>query len=624
MIIGRKAAGPRPEETKVVANMNDEFLRSSDTGRGSGPLKHAKSVTFDGPLELERGRQLPGVTVVYETYGQLTEACDNVVLICHTLSGDSHVAAHDENDDPGWWDLAVGPGKAIDTDRYFVLCPNILGGCHGTTGPHSIDPATGEPYGADFPTITIGDMVEVQRMLLDELGIGRLLAVVGGSLGGPQAIQWAIRYPDRAMGVIVIASSPRLSSQAMAFDVVGRNAILRDPNFRGGQYYGAENGPDVGLAIARMIAHITYLSPEAMQDKFQADRCQPHDVSIHFEKEFSVGTYLGYQGTKFVERFDANSYVTLSMAMDLFDLGGTAEQLLPVFQQSQSRWLIISFTTDWLYSPAESRQMVDALVAANKPVSYCNVASNCGHDAFLLPEDLPAYGGLTSGFLANLSGERQARPEAPAAQDHSPTSIFHPAHPQRLDYDMICELIDAGSSVLDLGCGAGRLLGRLFARGHGRIMGVELSEQAIIDCVRSGFDVVHADLNDGLGFFADKQFDYVVLSQTLQAIKDVERVIDDILRVGKRCIVSFPNFAYHKLRKMLFEQGRAPESAGLLRYQWYNTPNIRFLSIADFEAYCAEKDIAIHKSVALDTEAGREITEDPNLNADLAMVVISR
>ena len=604
--------------------MSDESLKSSDTRRTARPLKHAKSVTFDGPLELERGRRLPEITVVYETYGRLNEARDNVVLICHALSGDSHVAAHDQKDDLGWWDLAVGPGRAIDTDRYFVLCPNILGGCRGTTGPNSINPATGEPYGADFPTITVGDMVEAQRMLLDELGIGRLLAVVGGSLGGPQAIWWAIKYPQRIRGVIPIASSPRLSSQAMAFDVVGRNAILRDPNFRGGQYYGAEDAPNVGLAIARMIGHITYLSPEAMQEKFQADRCQPHDVPIQFEKEFSVGTYLGYQGTKFVERFDANSYVTLSMAMDLFDLGGTAEELLPVFQQSRSHWLIISFTSDWLFSPAESRQIVDALVAANKPVSYCNVASNCGHDAFLLADDLPAYGELISGFLANLSGERKVDREAPAAQNHSPTSIFHPQHPQRLDYDMICGLIDAGCSVLDLGCGAGQLLGRLSARGHGRIMGVELSEQAIIDCVRSGLDVVHADLNDGLGFFADKQFDCVVLSRTLQAVKDVHRVIDDMLRVGKRCIVSFPNFAYHKLRKMLYEQGKAPEAAGLLRYKWYNTPNIRFLSIADFQAYCAEKEITIHKSLALDTEAGREITDDPNLNADLAIVVISR
>lgn len=604
--------------------MNDEFLKSSDTDRGSGPLKYAKAVRLDGPLALERGGRLEEITVVYETYGRLNEARDNVVLICHALSGDSHVAAHDQKDDPGWWDLAVGPGKVIDTDRYFVLCPNILGGCRGTTGPDSINPATGKCYGADFPTVTAGDMVEVQRMLLDELGIERLLAAVGGSLGGLQVLSWGAKYPQRVRGLIPIATSPRLSSQAIAFDVVGRNAILLDPKFRGGHYYSAADSPNVGLAIARMIGHITYLSREGMQDKFEADRFQPPDVPMQFEKQFSVGSYLGHQGAKFVERFDANSYMTLSMAMDLFDLGGSARELVPVFEASSCRWLVISFTSDWLFSPAESQQVVDALVAGNKPVSYCNVTSICGHDAFLLPEDLSVYGLLINGFLANLSGDDKGRPQAPGAQDHSPTSIFHPEHPQRLDYDIICELIDPGSSVLDLGCGAGQLLGRLAERGHGRIMGVELTEEAIIGCVCSGLDVIHADLNEGLGSFTDKQFDYVVLSQTLQAIKDVERVIDDVLRVGKRCIVSFPNFAYHKLRKMLHEEGRAPEAAGLLHYKWYNTPNIRFLSIADFGAYCEEKGITIHKSLAMDSEAGREITEDPNLNADLAIVVISR
>ena len=243
--------------------MSENEYESSDSVRSARPLRYGQSVKLDGPLLLELGGQLASVTVAYETYGELSAARDNAVLVCHAISGDSHVARHDEQDDPGWWDIAVGPGKAIDTSRYFVICPNLLGGCRGTTGPGSLNPATGKPYGRDFPTITVGDMVEVQRRLLADLGISQLLAVVGGSLGGHQALAWSIRHPDSVRGVVALATSARLTSQALAFDVVSRNAILRDPDFHSGQYYDRPHGPDVGLALARMIGHITYLSREA-------------------------------------------------------------------------------------------------------------------------------------------------------------------------------------------------------------------------------------------------------------------------------------------------------------------------------------------------------------------------
>ena len=301
--------------------MSQSLLESSDSVRSARPLRHAQYVTFDQPLNLALGGQLASVTVAYETYGQLNATKTNAILVCHALSGDSHVAQHDEQDDPGWWDIMVGAGKPIDTDRFFVICPNLLGGCRGTTGPGSTNPATGKPYGRDFPTITVGDMVEVQRRLLDHLGIGQLLAVVGGSLGGHQALTWATRFPERVQAVVPLATSARLTSQALAFDVVGRNAIRRDPYYHSGQYYAEKRTPEVGLAIARMIGHITYLSREAMRKKFDADRLHPRDVVTDFEKIFSVGSYLGHQGDRFVERFDANSYITLSMAMDLFDLG---------------------------------------------------------------------------------------------------------------------------------------------------------------------------------------------------------------------------------------------------------------------------------------------------------------
>jgi len=599
--------------------MSDTFT-SSDSIRAARPLKVAQTATFSGPLALERGGQLPGVTVVYETYGRLSADRDNAVLICHALSGDSHVARHDDSDDPGWWDIAVGPGKAIDTDRYFVICPNILGGCRGTTGPNSVDPNTGRPYGADFPTITIGDMVEVQRRLLDHLGVSQLLAVVGGSMGGQMALCWATKLPARVRSAVALATSARLTMQALAFDVIGRNAILRDPNFRGGQYYG-NGGPSVGLALARMLGHITYLSPQAMKDKFEADRLDPRDISTEFEKKFSIGSYLAYQGDKFVERFDANSYITLSLAMDLFDLGATPEDLSAALARSQCSWLVVSFTSDWLFPPEQSREIVDTLLRAGKQVTYCNVTSNCGHDAFLLPDDLAACGQLLRCHLASTRGNGKL----PDSLDddvyvHSPTSIFHP---HRLDYDQIVSLIPPQASVLDLGCGRGALLARLKARGNRSLVGIELDEQAVLSCAQRGLPVVQADLNDGLASFADGQFDFVVLSQTLQAVRDVERLIAEMLRVGRRSIVSFPNFAYYKLRRMLSEDGRAPESPGLLRYKWYNSPNIRFFTITDFEEFCAEREIQVHQRIALDIEAGQLITGDANLLADMAIFVIS-
>ena len=600
--------------------MAKDIFASSDAVRTAQPLRYAQSVTLAQPLTLESGGTLPGVIVAFETYGQLNAAGNNAILICHAISGDSHVAHHNAEDDPGWWDILVGPGKPVDTNRFFVICPNLLGGCRGTTGPSSSNPATGRPYGADFPTITIGDMVEVQHRLLDNLGIGQLVAVIGGSVGGHQVLTWATRHPDRLRGAVVLASSPRLTSQALAFDVVGRNAIRRDPFFYGGQYYDQPHGPAVGLALARMIGHITYLSPEAMSQKFEGDRLHPREEAIEFEKTFSVGSYLGHQGTKFVERFDANSYLTLSLAMDLFDLGGTPEQLAASFRPARCRWLVQSFSSDWLFPPNQSREIANALVSNNAAVSYCDIQSACGHDAFLLPDDFDRYGEMIRAFIQNFA----PAPNAPGVEKEEPpgtTSIFHE---RRLDYDRIVELIPPRASVLDLGCGTGRLLARLKHSGRGRLVGVELDERKILGALRRNLDVIQADLNAGLRAFADKQFDCVVLSQTLPAVKDVEGVIAEMLRVGATGIVSFPNLAFHKLRRILAEEGRAPRAYGWLKDQWYDTADIRFLSIADFEDFCRAKKFPIQRRIALNTEAGQEVTEEANRDADLAIFVLGR
>ena len=602
--------------------MGEGLLESSDSARHARPLRHLQTAVFDDPLALELGGELPGVTLAYETYGQLNAARDNTVLVCHAISGDSHVAAHNAEDDPGWWDIVVGPGKPIDTNHLFVICPNLLGGCRGSTGPGSLNPATGKLYGRDFPTVTIGDMVEVQRRLLDRLGIQQLRAVIGGSMGGHQSLAWATRYPDRVRNVLALATSPRLNSQALAFDVVGRNAIRRDPHYHGGQYYEEKHGPEAGLAIARMIGHITYLSREAMRQKFGANRLQPRDEAIEFEKMFSVGSYLGHQGQKFVERFDANSYIVLSTAMDLFDLGGTPDELAAAFRNTRSHWLVISFSSDWLFPPDQSRDIVNALVANNAPVSYCNVHSDCGHDAFLLPNEIASYGELIRSFLDDSGKhERRAAANGDGPEDRfNPTSIFHR---RRIDYERIVELIPEGASVLDLGCGRGGLLARLTQRDHPRLVGVELDERAVVTCVQRGLDVIQADLNKGLGAFANRQFDCVVLSQTLQAVQDVEGVISEMLRVGKTGVVSFPNLAFERLRRVLADEGRAPRGYGWIPDRWYNTPDVRFLSIADFEEFCAEKSIRIHRHIALNTEDGSEIFHDPNRNADLAIFVIN-
>ena len=603
--------------------MTDDSFTNSDSMRSAAPLRHAQYVTFEGPMSLELGGQLTDVTVAYETYGRLDPAGDNAVLICHALSGDSHAAAHDADDDPGWWDVCVGPGKPIDTDKYFVICPNILGGCRGTTGPGSTDPSTGRPYGNDFPTVTIGDMVVLQRRLVDHLGVGKLLAAVGGSMGGQMALCWAKRYPERIHGCVPIAATSRVSSQALGFDIVGRNAIMHDPAFRDGQYYDDGPRPDVGLALARMVAHITYLSPEAMSRKFEADRYQPREVPVEFEKRFSVGSYLGYMGARFVDRFDANSYIRITTAMDLYDLGQSVEELSGHFADFDGRWLIISFTSDWLFTPGESRAITKALIAGGKRVTYCNVTSNCGHDAFLMPDDVDRYGELIRALLANLAGEIGHHDADRKADEHGRGSIFGG---NRLDYDRMMDLIDPGASVLDLGCGSGGLLLGLKRTGHHRLCGVDIDENAVLSCARRGLDVVHADLEHDLSLFGDGQFDYVVLSRTVQTIRDVTKAIDDMLRVGRRCIVTFPNFGYYKLRAMLAEQGRAPEAEGVLKYKWYETPNLRFFTIADFEDYCRDHGITVHRRIALDTEKGADVEpdDDPNLRADLAIFVISR
>jgi homoserine O-acetyltransferase len=367
-----------------------------------------RTFTFARPPEamtLDCGASIGPVTIAYETCGRLNADRSNAVLILHALSGDAHVAGtYTENDDkPGWWDFMVGPGKGIDTDRYFVICSNILGSCMGSTGPASIDPATGKPYGLNFPVVTIGDMVVAQKALVDHLGARRLHAVIGGSVGGMQALEWSVRYPEMVESAVLLATTTRHSALAIAFNEVARQAIMADPNWKDGDYY-ASRKPDLGLAVARMIGHITYLSDESMRLKFGRRLQDKVDFSFNFDADFQVESYLRYQGRKFVERFDANAFLYITKAADYFDLErhygkGSA---VAAFAHSRSRYLVLSFTSDWLYPTYQSRAMVKAMKKNGLDVSFCEIEAQWGHDAFLLPSQ--RLTGIMKGFLEGDDG----------------------------------------------------------------------------------------------------------------------------------------------------------------------------------------------------------------------------
>jgi homoserine O-acetyltransferase len=363
--------------------------------------KQVLELNRTGGITLECGKTLKSVTVAYETLGTLNQTRDNAILICHALSGDSHVAGKYSPEDkkPGWWDNMVGPGKPFDTAKYFIICSNFIGGCQGTTGPSSINPETGKAFGLDFPVITVEDMVQVQKQLIEHLGIKQLYSVAGGSLGGMQAMVWAIHYPDMVKSACLIGTAAYTSTQGIAFHKVGRNAIMSDPNWNNGEYYNQQE-PQRGLAIARMIGHITYLSDESLRNKFSRSLQGREAFSFEVNDDFEVESYLEYKGETFVERFDANSYLYITKTMDYFDLPGRYGSLERAFQDVQAKFLVVSFSSDWLYPSYHSKEIVKALMRNQKDVSYCDIESPYGHDAFLLEGE--RLGRIVSSFLSHI------------------------------------------------------------------------------------------------------------------------------------------------------------------------------------------------------------------------------
>ena len=567
--------------------------KPADTGAGVGRVetKIARIALPEDGFKLSCGGVLPVLDVAYESYGQLNARQDNVVFICTALTGDAHAAGYHTSPDKdlGWWDAMIGPGRGIDTRYYHVICANILGGCKGTTGPASINPETGKPYGAGFPVIDVGDIVDAHCLLLQHLGISHLAALIGGSFGGMQVLEWLVRYPDMAAHAICIATAASLSAQALAFDSLAQAMIREDPGWCNGDYYDQDRGPVSGLAHARQLGHITYLSQEIMMSKFgREQRDQMHeDLSTARIPEFQVASYLNYQGRKFVSRFDANSYLRVMTAMDHFDLktrsdGGLADVLRSV----QAKVLVVAVTSDWLFPPAQSKEIAHALLQAQKAVSYCELDVPYGHDAFLV--DIENLVAAVRAFLPWIADGEEQIPHEEGQQRETPAFIRK----------SLPDMVSRGARVLDVGCGDGQLLAELERLCETEGFGVDIDFSQVVQTMNRGHAVLQADIDDGLALIPDDAYDYAVLSETLQVVRHPRTVMQSLLRVAPECIVTFPNFANYHVVGQLLRRGRMPVGRAL-PFAWYETPNIHLFTLLDFETLCHEEGWHIKDRVYL-------------------------
>ncbi|MGN0853903.1 MAG: homoserine O-acetyltransferase [Kiritimatiellia bacterium] len=538
----------------------------------------------EGGFRLETGGVLKKIEVRYETCGAPIRA-DNVIYICHALTGDAHVAGirPGETKPSGWWEEMIGPGRAIDTNRWHVICANVLGGCMGTTGPMSINPDTGRPYGSAFPQYTMSDAVDVFRLLLKQLGIRHLAAVIGGSYGGIQVVDWVTRWPDDMDKACLIATSASLNTQALAFDIVGRAAVTDSPDWKGGDYYleGDGKGPKLGLAAARQIAHITYLSRELLQEKFQR-HLQPNFVEAPaaerakrdaaFKTYFQIESYLDYQAKKFVNRFDANSYLHITRSMDLFDAGARYGSLDAACARVKAKCLVVSYQNDILFTEGQSRDITSALLRNGKDVTYCHLEAGTGHDSFLT--DIDDLSGLVHGFLMDR-----------------PTKVLAW---QKKQYRSVVAMVPEGAHVIDIGCGDGTLLNVLRKAKNVKGDGVDIDIDPFKEAVADGHNVFWEDADEGLAVVPDGHYDLAICSDTLQEVKNPRGLLHEALRIADEAIVSFPNFAGYWIRLTLGFTGRLPVSK-TLPFQWYDTPNIHCITLKDFRALCKAEGIEIRE-----------------------------
>jgi homoserine O-acetyltransferase/O-succinyltransferase len=571
--------------------------------------------THFASLTLDCGVTLREIDVAYETYGQLNEARSNAILVLHAFSGDAHAAGtHRETGQPGWWSQMIGPGKAFDTDRYFVIATNVLGGCRGTTGPSSIDPSTGKPYAMQFPVITIGDMVRLQKMLIDDLGIEKLLAVAGGSMGGMQVLEWACAYPDFVASAIPIATASVHSAQQIAFNEVGRQAVMADPDWNEGNYYELQP-PARGLAVARMVGHITYMSDASMRQKFGRRLRDKDAFGFDFSVDFEVESYLRYRGSQFVTRFDANSYLYITKAMDYFDLSAGRGSLAAAFDRTKAKFLVLSFTSDWLYPTYQSLETVSALRSSNIDVGFCELESSYGHDAFLLENKEQTE--MIAGFLEGVSRDLNGAGKDPKRR----TSVIEPSISTRPDYAMIAALVEPGSRVLDLGCGEGELLAVLQEEKNVDARGVEIDPNKVRRAIAKGVSAYQSDIDHGLADYREQTFDFVILSQTLQETRYPLSVLQEMLRVGKHAVVAFPNFGHWTTRLAHLTSGRAPRTK-LFPHEWHESPNLHFLTIDDFIRLCRRQGWIIEHQIFL--RGNKKVRKYANLLAEVAVFSIRK
>ena len=553
-----------------------------DDGVGIVERKICRLKLPEGGLRLAYGGVLKEVEVAYEECGAPLDGT-NAVYICHALTGDAHVAGikPGEEKPSGWWEGMIGPGRAIDTNRYHVICANVLGGCSGTTGPMSINPDTGKPYGSSFPQYTFDDAVDVFRMLLRELGVKKLAALIGGSYGGLQVVNWMTRYPDEMEKACLIATSAHLNTQAIAFSVMSRTSIIDDPKWNGGDYYleGDGKGPKAGLASARQLAHITYLSRELLQQKFER-RLQQNFVDAPAEERaerdrlfktyFQIESYLDYQAAKFVRRFDANSYLHITRSMDLSDPCDAYGSLDAAFARVKARTLVVSYENDILFPAWQSKDIVRSLKKSGRPVSYCHLESGTGHDSFLT--DIEHLSKVMGGFLS----ER-------------PVKVLK--WQERL-YAKVVGMVKEGARVIDIGCGDGTLLDVLRERRGVKGDGVEIDVERYEEAIADGHDVVWEDVDEGLSVVPDGHYDVAIVSDTLQEVKNPRGLLHEALRIAGEAIVTFPNFAAYRIRLTLALKGRLPVSKNL-PFEWYDTPNIHCVTLKDFRRLCEKEGIEI-------------------------------
>jgi homoserine O-acetyltransferase len=541
-------------------------------------------VTFDTPLPLESGDVLPAFEIRMELYGVINPQRDNVILVCHALTGDAHLAGRHHHDDKkaGWWDDLVGEGKAFNPQTHAILCTHVLGGCNGSTGPESVNPETQNAYHTRFPPITIADMINAQHAVMQALEVSQWHAVVGGSMGGFQALEWGIRYPNALKKLVIVASGACYSTQGIAFNAVGRHAIMHDPQWKQGLYQAHGTEPRQGLATARMLAHITYVSEDSLDQKFGRSLIegqsilptQAPEAGTPFQPEFQVESYLDYQGQQFVNRFDANSYLYLSKALDAFDVVESwgKGDLKTAMARIEADCFFVAYDTDGLFPPKETKRLVDTLLALKKTPSAVTLSTPWGHDAFLI--DTEILNDTISPFLYDASpeGSKQATTSTVLRDDLVP----------------LLSLVKPQDSVLDLGCGAGDLLAILKAQGtHPLLLGVEQKEASVKEALSKGLPVLQGDMLHTLKQLPDEAFDVAVLHLALQSVQDPYNVLKEMKRVATRCVIGFPNFGFLPIRLQLLLRGRMPNSSAL-PYMWYDTPNIHLFTLKDFNTLSEE------------------------------------